>query len=157
MKNTQVFLKTETDKKGIGIDIFRVDNINMTPVLPFFLRALAELMDNNHGYPSLDPEDLENCGAIYAESNGKVLGHIVFNRKYISKEGYLWIQLSAVDPDCRGRGIYTILHKYFEDHAKELGCWAIASHVRVTNETRLISAEKVGMKPIFYFMGKKLS
>lgn len=151
------FLQKEKDKQGNDIDIHLVNSINMTPVVPFFLRHYSELMVNGHSYPSFDWDKVsDHYGAIYAEQDGKILGHIVFSREHVRKEGYLWIVLSAVENDYRGRGIYTILHKYFEAHAKELGCWAIASYVHKNNEVRLASAAKVGMAPVLYFMGKRL-
>jgi GNAT superfamily N-acetyltransferase len=154
---TPILLSTEKDKLGNDINIFRIDSINMSPIVPFYLRHIADLIDNGFSYPTMDwPKIEEHYGAIYAEQDGRILGHIVFSREHVHKEGYLWIALSAVEQDLRGRGIYTMLHPHFEAHAKELGCWSIASYVHKNNKVRLASAEKVGMAPVFYFMGKRL-
>lgn len=150
-----IFLNTETDKLGNKINIFRTDTIAMSPVYTFFLRSMAELIDNGHAFPFTNWND-GDCAAIYAEQDGKVLGHIVYSTDKINEGGFLWIVLSAVDKDARGRGIYTIMHNYFEERAKQMGCWSIASHIHRNNTVRLESAAKVGMKPIFYFMGKKI-
>ena len=153
-----IFLKTEIDKSGNAIDIFRVDSINMTSVIPFYLKHYAELIESGFSYPSIKWDKInDQFGAIYAEQDGKILGHIVFSREYVKQEGYLWIELSAVEKECRGRGIYSILHPHFEQHAKDLGCWGIASYVHKDNVVRLSSAEKVGMKPVFHVMGKRLN
>jgi GNAT superfamily N-acetyltransferase len=152
-----ILLSTKQDKLGNNVDIYRIDNINMSPLIPFYLRHMSELIENGFSYPTIEWDKIEeHYGAIYAEQDGKIIGHIVFSREHVNKEGYLWIALSAVEHDSRGKGIYTMLHPYFETHAKELGCWAIASYVHKNNAIRLASAAKVGMAPIFHFMGKKL-
>lgn len=144
-------LGTEIDQTGKTIKIYKIDRIGMSPIYTFFLRQLADLIDNGHAFPSTSWDD--DCEAVYAEEDEKVIGHIVYDKK---KKGVLWITLSAVDSEYRGRGIYKILHKYFEKVAKDLGCDFIASHVHVNNKVRLESAEKVGMKPVFKYMAKKI-
>ena len=146
------FLNSETDKLGNEIKIFRTDQLGMSPIYTFFLRQMAELIDKGFGTSTTTWDD-KTCGAVYAEQDGKILGHIVYDT---NKPGHLWITLSAVDETCRGRGIYTILHKYFEQTAKEKGCQYISSYVHVKNLVRQKSAEKVGMKPLFYYMIKKI-
>jgi GNAT superfamily N-acetyltransferase len=113
---------------------------------------MATLIENGFGTPVTTWDD-KACGAVYAEQDGKILGHIVYDTR---KPGHLWITLSAVDEECRGRGIYTILHQYFEQIAKEKNCKYISSYVHVKNLVRQKSADKVGMKPMFYMMVKKL-
>jgi GNAT superfamily N-acetyltransferase len=146
------FLNTEYDTLGNEIQIFRIKEIGMSPIYTFFLRQMANLIDSGFGSATTTWDD-RICGAVYAEQDGKILGHIVYRDK---NNGHLWITLSAVDEECRGRGIYTILHKYFEQTAKEKGCKYISSHVHTKNLIRKKSAEKVGMKPMYYLMIKKL-
>jgi GNAT superfamily N-acetyltransferase len=147
---------TETDKLGNEIRIFNSTTLAMSPFYTFFLRQIANLIDNGFGYPFTSWED-GNCGGVYAvDSNDKILGHIVYSTEFVKTSGTLWIVLSAVDEDSRGRGIYTMMHPYFEQVAKEKGCWAISSHVHKNNKVRLASAEKVGMGQVFHYMGKKL-
>lgn len=150
-----IHLATEIDKTGSTVEIFQTTSLGMSPIYTFFLRHMAELIDNGFAYPVSSWED-QYCEAVYAEQDGKVIGHIVYSTEYIKKQGNLWITLSAVDNGARGKGIYTLLHNHFEQVAKDYGCWAIASHVHKNNKVRLASAEKVGMKPIFHYMGKKL-
>lgn len=149
----QYLLSTEADKLGNEIQIMKTDTLGMSPIYSFFLRQMADLIDSGFCFPVTTWDD-NKCGAVYATQNGKVLGHIVY--EYRPNNKTLWITLSAVDSSCRGRGIYTILHKHFEAVAREMGCWAISSHVHKDNLVRQASCENVGMKPIFYFMGKKL-
>lgn len=149
----QHLLSVETDKLGNEIQIMKTDRLGMSPIYTFFLRQMADLIDAGLCFPNTTWDD-NTCGAVYATQDGKTLGHIVY--EYREEQKVLWITLSAVDSSCRGRGIYTILHKHFESIAKEMGCWAIASHVHKDNLVRQESCKNVGMQPIFYFMGKKL-
>jgi GNAT superfamily N-acetyltransferase len=147
-------LGKESDKIGKTINIRQIDKITYTPLYTFFLRQQAELIESGLSYPQTSWND-ETCGAIFAEENGQIVGHIVYD---IEKQpGALWITLSAVESSYRGRGIYHLMHKHFENLAREKNCWYIASHVHIKNSTRLKSAEKEGMKPIFYFIAKKIT
>ena len=147
-------LGVEKDKFGDTVLIMHSDSLAMSPFYTFFLRQMASLIDNGFGYPMTSWVD-EHCAGVYAtDESGKILGHIVYEHNESRK--MLWITLSAVADDARGRGIYTLLHKYFEQIGKDKGCWAISSHVHKNNKVRLASAEKVGMVPIFHYMAKKL-
>lgn len=150
-----ILLNTETDKSGEKINIFHTERLALSPVYTFFLRQIADLIDAKHALAKTTWVDA-NCGAVYAEKDGKILGHIVYSTEYVKSKNSLWIELSAVDQQYRGRGIYTILHQYFELIAKQLGCSTIASQVHKNNTVRLESAEKVGMKKTFYQMVKIL-
>lgn len=147
-------LATEFDNSGNSITIKQVDKITYPPLYPFFLREQANLIEAGLSYPQTSWND-DSCGAIFAEKDGKIIGHIVYD---VSRQpGALWIILSAVEESSRRTGIYHLMHKHFESLAKEFGKWYIASHVHIKNAARLKSAEKEGMKPIFYFIAKKLS
>jgi GNAT superfamily N-acetyltransferase len=149
-----VTIAEEIDSTGKTVVIKQIDKITYRPLYSFFLRQQAELIESGLSYPRTSWND-NSCGAIFAEEEGKIIGHIVYDTE--KQPDALWITLSAVESSCRGRGIYHLMHKHFEVLAKEKGCWYIASHVHINNSTRLKSAEKEGMKPIFYFMAKKIS
>ncbi len=147
-----IFLNKEIDKTKAELQIFHSEKIAFSPVYTFFIRQMADLIDAGHSFPKTTWSD-DNCGAIYAEENGIIVGAIIYSTAYINKK-CLWIELSCVKSECRNRGIYSILHNYFEMIAKKMNCDYIASHVHKNNTTRLKSAEKVGMKPVFYHMMK---
>jgi GNAT superfamily N-acetyltransferase len=152
---TSIFLGTEFDKSGNKIIIKKTDSIAMTPVYIFFLKQMTKLMEDGLAFPVTSWVD-HHLGAVYAESDEKIIGHIVYSNEFVHSKKMLWIILSATDEESRGKGIYSILHKHFENIAKEKECTIIASHIHKNNKTRLMSAEKVGMKPIFYYMAKKI-
>ena len=147
-------LAVEKDKNGNNITIKSVDKLlSHLPLCSFFLKQQAMLLDNGHSFPMPSIDD-STSSAVYAEEDGEILGHIVFN--HLEKKGTLWIILSAIDKKHRGRGIYTILHRYFELIAKEKKCWYISSHIHINNHVRLQSAKEVGLEPMFYYMFKRL-
>lgn len=147
-----IFLNKEIDKLGNQIHINQVDSIAFSPVYTFFIKHVAELIDEGHHIAKTTWDDNE-CGAIYAEKDGEILGAIIYSTSFLKKRS-LYIELSAVKKEHRGKGIYTMLHPYFEMKAKELGCDTITSRVHKNNSVRLKSAEKVGMKMLFYQMIK---
>ncbi len=149
-------LSRETDRLGNEVVIYHSETLGMSPAYTFFLRQMALLIESGHAYPATKWDD-DRCGVIFAVVNGdQVVGHIVYDRDNPVASGALWITLSAVDETFRGRGIYKMLHKHFEDLAKSLKCWAIASHVHVNNIVRIKSCESVGLKPVFHLMGKRM-
>jgi GNAT superfamily N-acetyltransferase len=87
-------------------------------------------------------------------ANGMVLGGICFEYFQDRKEG--WIFLSFTDPKFRGQGINQICHTYFERLCKDYGATSIGSTVSVNNASRLKSAKKVGLEPLFYKMFKQI-
>lgn len=148
-----ILLSVEKDIDGAAFEVKKIDKISHSPIYTFFLRQQAELIDAGFSYPYTSWND-DTCGAVYAERNGEIMGHIVYdNTKYTCA---LWIVLAAVDKKFRKRGIYTILHQHFELVAKDMACWYIASHIHVNNSVGLASAEKIGKKPLFHFVTKKI-
>lgn len=145
----------EKDKDGRTIKIIKSTTLGFSPVYTFFLRQMADLVDHGYAYPMTTWKD-EDCEAVYAEFDGKVIGHIVYSTERVKDRKMLWIVLSAVDKEHRGKSIYTILHKHFENIAKELGCLYIGSLVHKNNKTRLWSAQKVDFYPVFNYMMKKI-
>jgi len=153
----QKHIATETDKLGNIIEIMHCDSITeVRGLYTFFLRQTADLIDNQLAYPLTTWDDSD--AAIYITQDDKILGHIVYSLGGPQKrKGVIWISLSAVDPDYRGRGLYTIMHKYFEQIGRDNGCTSMASLIHKRNSTRLKSAEKVGMIAVFNYMMKDIT
>lgn len=148
-----VTLATETDKKGSEVVIKNTTAIGYTPVLPFFMKQFSELCQLGWAHPVFTCNNTTR--AIYAEIDGQVVGHIVYN---ILEDQIktTWIYLSAVDDNFRQRGIYNLMHKHLETTVKKLGSQKIASYVHVDNKPRQASCASVGMKPFYYRMEKEL-
>jgi hypothetical protein len=146
-------LGQEFNKKNQTVVIKFTDRIADTPVLVFFLKNYAELIEQ--GLTHVHMAGANNNKAIYLEIDNKIVGHIVFE---LFKDFYntAWIVLSHVDKDYRNLGLYHIMHKHFEIQAKKLGSTKIGSFVHVNNKPRLAGCESVGMTPIFYRMDKSI-
>ena len=148
-------LATTTDKLGNTIDILHTDKIGMSPIFTFFLRRVAEVIDKKFAFPMTTWTDDDS--AVYAVQGDKILGHIVYSKGgYTGNENVLYITLGAIDPECRGRGIYTILHQHLEETGKKLGCSAITSHIHKNNVAGMKSAEKLGKRTLFNYVFKRL-
>jgi hypothetical protein len=141
------------DKTGAEVLIKLSNSIGGSPVVPFYLRHYSELIANGHAHPVIVGTNRHR--AIYAEINGEVAGHIVFE---VLEDPYktAWITFSVVENNFRRRGLYGILHANFERVVKSTGSMKIASFVHVDNTARQASCAKVGMTPVFYRMEKEL-
>ena len=141
----------ELNKHNQTVVVKLADAIGGTPVLPFFLKNFAALIEQGYAHPLMAGTNASK--AVYVEIDNKVVAHIVFD---ILKDAYntAWIIFSCVDENYRNLGIYKIMHKYFEIEAKKLGSTKIASHVHVDNIPRRASCESVNMHPEFYRMEK---
>lgn len=149
-----ILVAKETDKTGAEVQIRMAQAIGGSPVLPFFLRNYAQLIDDGHSNPFIFGTNKSK--AVYAEINGNVVGHIVYD---ILDDNYktAWIVFSCIEDGYRRRGLYSIIHRHFEQIVKNAGSKRIASHVHVDNKVRQASCEAVGMKPDFLRMEKTIA
>ena len=143
----------EKDKNGRSVLVKTVAKIGGSEVFSFFLRQMADLIDNGHSNPVTTWED--DHGAVYVtELDGTILGHIVYLHN--KEKQMIWITLSAVKPEARGRGLYTLMHRYIEHIGRKMNCTSIQSTVHVDNTVRLASAEKMGLVPQYHVMYQQL-
>lgn len=150
-------LGTEIDKKGSTLIIKNSNWLAFSPAYTFFLRQFAELADNNHTLPCTLWED-GNCGILWAELDGTIVGIIAYNKQWAKTEmPYLAIQLTAVDKNFRERGIHKTMNKYFEQTAKKLGCQYTRATVNVDNRVRLATAKKDGLSPRVVVLQKEIN
>lgn len=150
---SDTLIKETQDKTGAPVALVYSNSIGGGPVVPFFLKNYAELMENGHAHNFI--MGTNKSKAIYAVIDDKVVGHIIFD---ILDDAIktCWIVFSCVDAGYRHRGLYTMMHTELENQAKKMGSGKIASHVHVTNNTRQASCISVGMMPVFYRMEKEL-
>jgi hypothetical protein len=146
-------LSKETDKQGNLIDIKYAFQIGASPVIPFFMKNYSELIDAGFAHPVMVATNKSK--AIYAEHNGKVIGHIVF--EYLEDQyKTTWIYFSCVEDSHRQCGIYKMMHRQLILTVKKQGSMKIASFVHVDNKRRQASCSSVGMKPVYYRMEQDL-
>lgn len=149
-----ITLGTQTDKQGSTVTIKSASSVQDTPIIPFFMKNFSSLIEKGWAH-SVSPPVTAQTRAFYAEIDDKIVGHIVYN---ILDDVFktAWIVFSCVDEDYRGRGIYNIMHDYFEKNVKAAGSKKISSYVHVNNTARQASCTSVGMLPFYYKMEKNI-
>ena len=147
-------LGTVTDKTGKEVVVKYSGFVGggPLPLLSFYYRSMAATIDNGHAWTNIEIHD--KCKAVYAEIDGKIVGACVvdWDPSYLS----LYVVLTAIDKEYRGRGLYKIIFDFLEQKAKELGAVEITSLVSLTNKTSLEARKSVGMMPVAYKMRKPL-
>lgn len=128
---------------------------NLIPVYPFFLRHMAELIEQGFSPPGITWND-NFCEAIYLESNNHIIGSIIYSTEFIEEKKFLYIQLSATDQKYRNQGIYKFLHLHFENIALEKNCRYVSGLMHKNNSIRIKSCKSVGLDPLFHFVGCKI-
>ena len=146
------FLGTGTDNSGKELKFYHNEELTMSPVYPLFLRGVSELISSNMRETYKSCED-DECGAIYAQYENEIVGHIVYNRE---NKKVLVIAEASVNHEHRGLGIYTLMYTHLEQLAKDMDCWAVSVSIHVDNLKALSLANKLGMTSSFYKMMKKL-
>ena len=140
------------DKDGNTIEIY-IGQLSFSPVFSLVLHTYAEIVEKKLAPPQLDLNNTDKV--IWAQRlDGTILGGICY--KFEEDWNSAYIQLSFTAESSRGLGINSMCHPYVERDAKSLGYNRVMSMVHINNEARLKSAEKVGLKPLFYIMHKKI-
>ena len=135
-------LGTEIDKKGDTLTVKHSKFLAFSPAYTFFIREMADLIDDKNAHPFTTWED-NNTEIIWVELEKKIVGILCYNKEYVNAPWpFLAITLTATHKDFRQRGIHTIMNKYFENRAANLGCLGIRATVNVNNSVRLITAKK---------------
>jgi GNAT superfamily N-acetyltransferase len=147
-------LGTVTDKTGKEV-VVKYSNFvgaGPLPLLSFYYRSMAETIDNGHAWTNIEIHD--KCKAVYVEIDDKIVGACVvdWDPAYLS----LFVVLTAIDKEYRGRGLYKIIFDFLEQKAKEMGAVEITSLVSMSNTTSLEARKSVGMMPVAYKMRKPL-
>jgi GNAT superfamily N-acetyltransferase len=125
-----------------------------SPSYPFFLRRMADLMEDGHSLKMTTWVDSES-GIIWGEIDSEIVGIFAYKKDQV-KHKTLNILLTAVHPDHRNKGIHTTLNRYFEKVALDLGCNFVVATVHPNNKTRLMTCEKDGLKIFYHKLGKKI-
>jgi GNAT superfamily N-acetyltransferase len=144
------------DKLGTATVIKHSKHVSFTPAYTFFIREVADLIDNKNSLPYTYWED-KDCAIIWAEQDEKVVGILVYDFSYVTYPmPHLSIILTAVDKNYRQRGIHQLMNEQYEEQARLLNCVAIRATVNLNNEVRFKTAEKDKLSPVLYIMSKRL-
>lgn len=153
MNDTNI-IAVEKDSLGIEVTVRHTHALGNSPVVPFFMKNFATLIE--HGFADNFITFGNKSKAVYIEIDNQIAGHIVYDFRPDDVLKTAWIIFSCVEEEYRHRGLYTIMHKHFEETVKQAGSKKIASYVHVSNTVRLASCKAVGMEPHCYRMEKHL-
>lgn len=144
------------DAAGKTLSVWSCDQIGGTRAFSLFLKTYSELSQEGFAgpYAGWDQSNGNKVSVVYLYDSEarQVAGGIAFEYRPVVKEG--WIILSFTDTIYRGRRINQLAHQYFEEVVRARGGNKIGSHVHVTNQSRLRSALRAGMRPEYYRMAK---
>lgn len=138
---------------GKTVDAFNSHMLAQSPPFKLTVQCFNELLE----------EDMAMClvpfrnasSVIWLEDTEQnILGGIVYEIITDRQEG--WIFLSFTSPKFRNQGINTLCHEVLYKILRDKGIVSVGSTVSVNNKSRLASAKKVGLEPLYYRMFKKL-
>jgi hypothetical protein len=144
---------TEIDKLGSKVAVYfcKGEDIN-TEVTSFFLTHLADLIESGHATRNYMP-NLTNARIIYLKINDEIAGHIIWEWQ---GNDTTYIIFTTIDNKYNKRGLYSIMHRYYEDRIKKGGALYSKSQLHINN-SRIISISKQnGYEVEYYKMIKKL-
>jgi hypothetical protein len=147
-------IATEKDKLGDLITICFCKGEESPPyVTTFFLRHLADLIENGHSTNNFIPT-LAEKRIIYLKLFDEVIAHIVWEWHGNST----YIVFTAVSDNYKNRGLYAMLHHYYEERIKNSTPPAqfSKSQLHVNNNRIVELSKKNGYEIEYYKMIKKL-
>ena len=100
-------------------------------------------------------EDAEKGFYVVAEREGRVAGQLMITYEWSDwRNGvFWWIQSVYVEPESRGQGVYTALHRWVREQAKHTGdVCGIRLYVDKSNQTAQRTYRRLGMTPAVYDM-----
>lgn len=147
-------LGTVTDKTGKDVVVKYCEYIGAGPkaLLSFYYRSMAATIDAGHAATTVEIHD--KCKAVYVEIDDKIVGACVV--EWRSAIQSLYVVLTAIDEDYRGRGLYKIIFEFLEQKAKELGAGEITSIVNINNQASINARKSVGMMPVAVYTKKRV-
>ena len=119
----------------------------------FFLDHIEILIKNGYAGPAYLPS-LIDTNLIYLKIDDEVVAHIIW--KYEAPEHAL-IVLTAISEKHEGKGLYPLIHRYYEDRIKKEGALFSRSLLHVANKRIVDISKKNGYHVELLKMSKKLN
>jgi ribosomal protein S18 acetylase RimI-like enzyme len=140
-------------KAGVVYQVKRCATIAHTPVLPFFLKSFAEVIEE--GFADSLIVGTNSHSAVYIEFENRVVACVVYA---IPKDSQiLWKLLTAVDAQHQRQGIATHLNQLVEKIAVYVGCSKIQSTVHKNNTSMIQLNLDSGMTSDYIKFNKDLN
>jgi hypothetical protein len=149
-------LGTAIDSTGETVTIWHSDYLSQNrEVGVLVMEALQYLLERKWARAPFGAFN-NNHNIIWAEdSQGKPMAGVVYEYQQFIKQGFIMIIFTS-EP-YRGRGLYSIIQRFFEDEIIKLGGTSIASEAHSANEVRLRAGAREGMLPEYYRLYKDLN
>lgn len=138
---------------GKTVDAFNSHSLAQSPPFKLIVQCFNELLEKDMAMCAMP---FRNTSSVLwlEDTEQNILGGIVYEIIADRQEG--WIFLSFTSPEFRNQGINTVCHEVLYKILRDKGAMSVGSIVSVNNESRLASAKKVGLEPLYYRMFKKL-
>lgn len=142
-----------TNPNGSKIQLKHCTSMGLGPsdLNAFFYKSLSEVIANNQA--STWPSYNFKSQAVYAMSDNKVIGCVVFN--YNAEKKQVYVVLSAVDASFRKKGLYKIMQTEVARIGKALGAVEVTSFIHISNEITLKASKSCTFEPVYYKMVRK--
>lgn len=146
---------TEIDKLGSEVNLYFCTGEGITPELhAFFERQVALIIEK--GYASVDylPDLVQiKAKVIYVTIDNEIAAHIIWRWESPEK---VYIILTAISDKYEKRGLYAIMHRYYEDRIKKGGAIFSKSFLHIHNKRIIDISRKNGYTVELIKMSKKL-
>jgi hypothetical protein len=150
-------LNTVKTSEGKTLEFKHSENLHFSPPYTYFLRKMADLIDEGHGLAFTMWKD-RTSGILWAEEDGKIVGIICYSRLAASEKlPYLYVHLYTLEDGYREKGIGSTLNMYFENIAKNLYCKAVRRSALMVDKLRADDLHKLGYTPIILNMLKEIT
>lgn len=149
-------LGTAIDATGEEVTIWHSDYLSQQRAVgALVMEALQYLLERGWGRA---PWGVFNNthNVIWAEnSEGTPMAGVVYEYHQFFKQGFIMIIFTGAP--YRGRRLYSIIQRHFENEIIKLGGTSIASEAHSENEARLKAGAREGMLPEYYRLYKDLT
>lgn len=140
----------DTDQQGSKVVLYFVRYGDISAKLSaFFLRQWANLIESGYANPNYIP-NVSHSRLIYATIDGEIVGHILW--EVYSNSSY--VIFTVVDPAFQRRGLYKMLHKFYDKRMIDGHGGISRSTLHVTNTAIIEAAKKNGYEVEFLKMRK---
>ena len=136
-----------------NVNVFNSNMIVQSPPFKLVVQCFNELLEKDMAMCAMP---FRNTSSVLwlENSEEEILGGMVYEIISDRQEG--WIYLSFTNPKFRNKGVNTVCHEVLFKILRANNAISVGSTVSVNNVSRLASAKKVGLEPLYYRMFKKL-
>ena len=146
-------ISVEIDKLGSEVSVYFSKGEDITAEFTsFFLRQFANLIENGHATRNYIPS-LTNTRIIYLKIADEIAGHLIW--EWPSNDT-AYIVFTVIDKKYSKRGLYSIMHRHYEERIKKGGALFSKSQLHISNNRIINISKQNGYEVEYYKMIKKI-